>query len=57
MITGVLTLFPYSQWQHEHNVHHATSSNLDKRGTGDIWVLTVEEYMGVPFWGKLQYRL
>ncbi|MGX6444722.1 fatty acid desaturase [Neobacillus sp. K501] len=57
MITGVLTLFPYSQWQHEHNVHHATSSNLDKRGVGDIWVLTVEEYMALSFWGKLQYRL
>lgn len=57
MITGVLTLFPYSQWQHEHNVHHATSSNLDKRGTGDIWVLTVEEYRAASFWGKLQYRL
>lgn len=57
MITGVLTLFPYSQWQHEHNVHHATSSNLDKRGTGDIWVLTVDEYMAASFWGKLQYRL
>jgi acyl-lipid omega-6 desaturase (Delta-12 desaturase) len=57
MVTGVLTLFPYSQWQHEHNVHHATSSNLDKRGVGDIWVLTVEEYLALSFWGKLKYRL
>ena len=35
-ITGVLTLFPYDQWAHEHSVHHATSSNLDKRGVGHI---------------------
>ena len=43
-ITGILTLFPFQQWRHSHNVHHATSSNLNKRGTGDIWVMTVEEY-------------
>ncbi len=34
---GVLTLFPFDQWGHEHAIHHATSGNLDKRGTGDIW--------------------
>jgi acyl-lipid omega-6 desaturase (Delta-12 desaturase) len=57
MITGVLTLFPFYQWQHSHSVHHATSGNLDKRGTGDIWVLTVEEYLSAPFWTRVGYRL
>jgi omega-6 fatty acid desaturase (delta-12 desaturase) len=52
-----LTLFPYNQWQHSHSVHHATSGNLDKRGTGDIWVLTVDEYLESSFWRKLAYRL
>ncbi|WP_299090586.1 fatty acid desaturase [uncultured Metabacillus sp.] len=56
-ITGVLTLFPYSQWQHDHSIHHATSGNLDKRGTGDIWVLTVDEYLAAPLWRKIVYRL
>ncbi|HZG72967.1 MAG TPA: fatty acid desaturase [Chondromyces sp.] len=56
-ITGILTFFPYSQWQHSHSVHHATSSNLDKRGTGDIWLLTVEEYMKAPLKVRLSYRL
>lgn len=56
-ITGVLTLFPYSQWRHDHSVHHATSSNLDKRGTGDIWMLTVDEYLAAPFWLRLAYRM
>jgi acyl-lipid omega-6 desaturase (Delta-12 desaturase) len=56
-ITGILTLFPYSQWQHSHSVHHATSSNLDKRGTGDIWVLTVDEYLAAPLWLRLSYRM
>lgn len=56
-LTGILTMFPYSQWQHDHSVHHATSSNLDKRGTGDIWVLTVDEYLEASIGKKIQYRL
>ncbi|RUQ28178.1 fatty acid desaturase [Peribacillus cavernae] len=56
-ITGILTLFPYSQWKHSHSIHHATSSNLDKRGTGDIWVLTIEEYLSAPLWRRMAYRI
>ncbi|WNS77490.1 fatty acid desaturase [Bacillus sp. DTU_2020_1000418_1_SI_GHA_SEK_038] len=56
-ITGVITIFPFSQWQHDHSVHHATSSNLDKRGVGDIWMLTVDEYIAASFWQRLGYRL
>ncbi|WP_453996504.1 fatty acid desaturase [Bacillus nitroreducens] len=56
-ICGILTLFPYSKWGHDHSVHHATSSNLDKRGTGDIWVLTVEEYLEASVWKRLCYRI
>lgn len=56
-ISGVMTLFPYRQWQHDHSVHHATSSNLDKRGTGDIWMLTVDEYEEASTKTKIQYRL
>ncbi|WP_275950859.1 fatty acid desaturase [Cytobacillus citreus] len=56
-ITGIITIFPFSQWQHDHSVHHATSSNLDKRGVGDIWLLTVEEYISASFWKRIGYRL
>ncbi|SDN49028.1 omega-6 fatty acid desaturase (delta-12 desaturase) [Fictibacillus solisalsi] len=56
-ITGILTLFPYHQWQHEHNIHHATSGNLNKRGTGDIWIMTVDEYLAASFWRRIIYRL
>ncbi len=55
-ITGVLTLFPFDQWGHDHSVHHATSGNLDKRGTGDIWTLTVDEYVKAPLKLRLAYR-
>ncbi|WP_214483990.1 fatty acid desaturase [Bacillus sp. SM2101] len=56
-ITGVISLFPFDKWGHEHSVHHATSGNLDKRGTGDIWTLTVDEYVAAPFRTRLAYRL
>ncbi|MCM3260462.1 fatty acid desaturase [Paenibacillus lautus] len=56
-ITGVLTLCPYEQWKNTHAIHHATSSNLDKRGIGDMWVLTVEEYGAASFWQRLYYRV
>ncbi|AKO94631.1 fatty acid desaturase [Priestia filamentosa] len=56
-ITGIMTLFPYNQWAHSHAIHHATSGNLDKRGVGDMWVLTVNEYKEASFWTKVAYRL
>src|ERR1700730_7977969 len=46
-ITGILTCCPYYQWRYTHSVHHATSSNLNRRGTGDIWTLTVDEYLSL----------
>jgi omega-6 fatty acid desaturase (delta-12 desaturase) len=56
-IAGVLTLFPYHQWRHSHSLHHATSSNLDKRGVGDMWLYTVKEYFAASLWKRLAYRL
>lgn len=56
-ITGVITLVPYHQWKRSHSVHHATSSNLDKRGTGDMWLLTVNEYANSPLWRRIFYRI
>lgn len=56
-ITGILTFVPYEQWKHTHSVHHATSSNLDKRGIGDVWLLTVEEYAAASPWRRLVYRV
>ena len=56
-LTGILTCCPYTQWRHSHAVHHATSGNLDRRGTGDIWTLTVEEYLALSPLKRLGYRL
>ena len=54
-VTGVLTLTPYVQWRHDHAVHHATSGNLDKRGSGDITTLTVKEYLALNWLGRFKY--
>ena len=55
-ITGVLTFTPYHQWRHKHALHHATSGDLDGRGIGDIWTLTVQEYVDAPLWKRIAYR-
>lgn len=55
--TGMLTLTPYGHWRWQHNVHHATSGDLDRRGEGDIWTLTVQEYLEASRWKKFAYRL
>lgn len=56
-ITGMITLTPYFHWRWEHSVHHQTSGDLDRRGTGDIWTLTVEEYIASPRWRRYSYRV
>jgi acyl-lipid omega-6 desaturase (Delta-12 desaturase) len=56
-LTGILTCCPFYQWRHSHSVHHATSGNLDRHGTGDIWTLTVEEYLALPPLKRLAYRM
>ena len=47
-ITGVLTLTPFSQWRHQHSLHHASSGDLHRRGDGDVETLTVREYLALP---------
>jgi len=56
-ITGVLTVTPYYHWRWEHAIHHATSGDLDRRGTGDVWTLTVQEYLEASRWKRFAYRL
>lgn len=56
-IAGALTFSPYQHWRWEHAVHHASSGNLDRRGTGDIWTMTVQEYLGASRLRRLNYRL
>lgn len=54
---GTLTLTPYDFWRRSHNIHHASSGNLQQRGIGDIDTLTVKEYLTLPKWRRLGYWL
>jgi omega-6 fatty acid desaturase (delta-12 desaturase) len=57
IITGILTLTPYFHWRHDHAIHHATASDLDRRGVGDVLTLTVQEYLELPWYKKVGYRI
>jgi omega-6 fatty acid desaturase (delta-12 desaturase) len=54
---GLLLYSPFLRWRHDHAVHHATSGDLTRRGTGDVRTLTVAEYHALPWRGRLGYRL
>ena len=56
-ITGVLTMTPYQLWRWEHAIHHSASGDLDRRGLGSVWTLTVQEYLEAPRWKRFAYRL
>ncbi|MBZ0292661.1 MAG: fatty acid desaturase [Anaerolineae bacterium] len=57
VITGIITFTPYYAWRQAHAVHHATAGDLDRRGTGDIWTLTYDEYKTLSRWKQISYRL
>lgn len=56
-ITGFLVFTPYQRWTHDHAIHHATAGNLDKRGKGDVYTMTVQEYLEAPWWKRFGYRV
>lgn len=56
-ITGVLSFTPFYHWRWQHALRHATSGDLDRRGTGDVWTLTVQEYLESSRWNRFAYRL
>jgi acyl-lipid omega-6 desaturase (Delta-12 desaturase) len=56
-VIGVVTMTPFSIWKRAHLTHHASSGNLEKRGIGDIHMLTVEEYKASSPKARFFYRL
>ena len=57
VVLGLLVYSPFHSWRHSHAVHHATSGDLDRRGTGDVPTLTVAEYRALPWHRRMGYRL
>lgn len=56
-ILGVLVFTSFEDWRFTHLRHHATYANLDSRGFGDIWTMTLIEYQNSSTMKRLQYRL
>src|SRR4051794_35885032 len=57
MALGLLVFSPFQSWRHNHAVHHATSGDLDRRGTGDVRILPVAEYYAKSWRGRRGSRL
>lgn len=57
MICGAFTFTSYRLWRHQHAVHHAHHAELEERGTGDVWTMTVDEYFAASGWVRMAYRV
>ncbi len=54
---GIVTFTPYERWGGSHWTHHATVADLDRRGHGDVWTMTADEYRSLPRRGRVAYRM
>jgi acyl-lipid omega-6 desaturase (Delta-12 desaturase) len=55
-LLGFLLFTPYRWWQRQHALHHANTGNLDKRGPGEIYTMTLAEYERASLLRRLGYR-
>jgi omega-6 fatty acid desaturase (delta-12 desaturase) len=56
-VLGIFTFSCYADWRRSHGIHHSTSGNLDRRGIGDVWTMTMEEFAAATPFTRLKYRL
>ena len=56
-VLGYLLFTPYRWWQRQHALHHANTGNLDNRGPGEIFTMTVGEYARASRRKRFGYRL
>lgn len=54
---SLFTWTPYAYWKRGHGIHHASASNLENRGIGDVYTMTVKEYIQLSKFGRLKYRI
>jgi acyl-lipid omega-6 desaturase (Delta-12 desaturase) len=55
-VCGILTFTSFPDFRRSHAIHHATVANLDKRGVGDVWTMTLEEYRRSSLPRRALYR-
>lgn len=56
-VMGLLVFTPFEVWRHSHGIHHSTAGNLDRRGIGDVWTMTLAEYKSSTPLRRFGYRL
>lgn len=56
-VLGVFVFTPFDDWRFSHLRHHASYADLDARGFGDIWTMTLTEYQTASKAMQLSYRL
>lgn len=54
---SLFSMVPYYYWRRQHNLHHASNGNLDRRGHGDMDVVTVKEYLALNKSERFYYRM
>ncbi len=55
-VVGVIVFTPFQTWRHSHAMHHATAGDLDRRGSGDVPTMTVDEYLAHDWPMRAGYR-
>jgi omega-6 fatty acid desaturase (delta-12 desaturase) len=57
VFTGLITLQAFACWRHDHIRHHAAGGDLSADGTGDVEIISVEEFHALPRRGRIAYYL
>lgn len=56
-LCGLLIFTSFEDWRRRHAAHHVAVGDLDRRGVGDVSLMTVTEYRSASPWRRLAYRL
>jgi omega-6 fatty acid desaturase (delta-12 desaturase) len=54
---GLLTFTAFDDWRRRHAAHHVAVGDLDRRGVGDVTLMTVAEYRAASPLRRFAYRL
>jgi omega-6 fatty acid desaturase (delta-12 desaturase) len=57
MACSLFTFVPYHYWRRTHAMHHAAAGDMEHRGVGDYYTMTVKEYAEKTKWEQFKYRL
>ena len=56
-VCGLMTFTSFEDWRRRHSAHHVAVGDLDRRGVGDVSLMTVTEYQSAPLMRRFAYRL